>query len=291
MGALQRKGIAFDIFNYLFFGLLCLVMVYPLWYTLAASFMTEGEYLNSTFVLFARHPTINAYGKIFEHGKIFTNLRVTLIITVAGSLASLFFSSFCAYGFSKKFPGSRTLMFLIALTMFIKPGLIPEYLNLKNLGLINSLLVYIIPSAINTFYFIILVNNFRDFPVELEESARMDGANDFYIFFRIVLPLSTAILAAIGLFFAVQYWNTYMQSVFFITDPAKKTVQEYLRNLVVETTDVEMMMMMQEGQDEMSSLETMRLANVIIVLLPILCVYPFLQKYFVKGMLIGAIKG
>jgi putative aldouronate transport system permease protein len=287
----EKNGIVFDIGNYTFFVLLCVIMFYPLWYTLVASLMKEGEFLTSSYILYAKEPTLNAYKNIFDHGKIFNNLRVTVFITLVGSGVSLFCSTFCAYGLSKKFPGSKVLMFLIVLTMFIKPGLIPEYLNLKSWGLLNSLSVYIIPSAINTFYLIILINNFREFPLELEESAKIDGANEFYIFFKIVLPLSTAILAAIGLFFAVQYWNTYMQSVFFITDPMKKTVQEYLRNLVVETTDIEMMMMMQEGQDEMSSLETMRLANVILVLLPILFVYPFLQKYFVKGMLVGAIKG
>ena len=281
----------FDVCNYAFFIVLCFVMTYPLWYSVMASFMTEGEYLATRFILYPRRPTVDAYRKIFTHGEILARIRVTVFITVVGTGVSLFITSYAAYGFSKRFPGSKVLLYFVVATMFVYPGLIPVYLNLRNLGLINTLAVYILPSAISTFYLIIMRNHYLDFPAELEESARMDGCNEFGIYFRVVLPLSKAVLAAIGLFFAVQYWNTYMQSVFFITDPDKKTVQEYLRDLVIETTDIEMIMVQLEAQSDMLSVDTIRLANVVLVLIPILLVYPFLQKYFVKGLMIGAIKG
>lgn len=288
---MRRRLTLFDAANYGFFVVLGLAMVYPFWYSLVASFMTEGEYLSNRYILITTRPTLDAYKRIFEHGEIFVRLRVTTLITVIGTGVSLFLTAFSAYGFSKTFPGSRVLIYFVVATMFVYPGLIPNYLNLKSLGLINRIAVYILPAAVNTFYLIIMRNYFTEFATELEDSARIDGCGELGIYFRIVMPLSKAILAAIGLFFAVQYWNTYMQSVFYVSDPTKKTVQEYLRDLIMETTDIEMIMAMSEGQSELLAVETVRLANVVIVLIPILLVYPFLQKYFVKGLMIGAIKG
>lgn len=286
-----KRVSSFDIFNYTFFVIICLIMLYPLWYTVAASFMKESEYLSKSVILFTTRPTLRAYEKIFEDGRIFTHFRVTIFVTIVGTVFSLMFTAFSAYGLSKRFFGSAFILYLAVFTMFLRPGLIPNYLNLKSLGLINNLAVYIIPYSINTFYMIILRTHFRDFPQELEESAKIDGCREIGIFFKIVLPLSKPILAAIGLFFAVQFWNTYTQSVFFITDPKKKTVQEYLQKLVSDSTDLESLMMSTETEDETFNAETLRLANVVMVLTPILMVYPFLQKYFVKGLMIGAIKG
>jgi putative aldouronate transport system permease protein len=281
----------FSILNYAFLSGICIIMFYPLWYTVATSFMKESEFLSKIFVLYPSEPTFSSYKTIFEDGKIFTNLKVTVFITVVGTLVSLVFTALSAYGLSKKFFGTTFITYLAVFTMFLRPGLIPEYHNLKSLGLINNIAVYIIPFMINTFYLIILRTYFQDFPKELEESARIDGCMELGIFFRIILPLSKPILAAIGLFFAVQFWNTYMQSVFFISDPDKKTVQEYLKKLVSDSTDMESLMMAAESEDKDFSAETIRMANVVIVLVPILAVYPFLQKYFVKGLLIGAVKG
>lgn len=287
----KKKVNIFTAFNYIFFIIICLITFYPLWYAIVASFMPEYEYLSTKFVLFPRNPTIGAYLKIFEDGRIFSHLKVTLFITIVGTTVSLFMTAFCAYGLSKKFFGSTIITYLTVFTMFIKPGLIPDYMTLKNLGLINNIMVYILPSMVNIFYLTIMRSNFKEFPKELEESAKIDGYNEIDIFFKIVLPLSKPILAAIGLFFAVQYWNTYMQSVFYITAPNLKTVQEYIKKLVSDVTDMQSLMMASESGDSEFSQETLRLANVVLVLVPILMVYPFLQKYFVKGLMVGAVKG
>ncbi len=269
---------------------MCIITVYPFWYTIIASLMKEQEFYTTSFILFVKEPTLAAYKAVFEDGRIFGPLQVTLFVTVVGTIASLAFTSYSAYGLSKPVPGAKLVMYLIVLTMFLNPGLIPHYLTYKTLGMINRLSVYIWPTLLHTFYLVVLRNNFREFPKELEESARIDGASDFRTFFQIVLPLSKAVLAAVGLFFAVSYWNTYMPSVFYITDLDKKTVQEYLRKLIMESSDISSIMRAQ-GIDVEFSQQSLKLANVVLIVTPIICLYPFLQKYFVKGMMIGAIKG
>ncbi|WP_168123332.1 carbohydrate ABC transporter permease [Paenibacillus sp. HB172176] len=271
-------------------ALVCIVMLYPFWQTVAASFMTEPEFLSSQLKLFVKNPTLASYVQIFTDGTIFIHLRVTVLITIVGMTVGLLFTAYSAYGLSKPFRGSSVVMALIVMTMFLHAGLIPDYMNYRSMGLINHFAVYILPYMINTFYLIIMRTSFLEFPKEVEEAARIDGCNDFRIFFTIVLPLSKPILAAIGLFYAVSFWNTYMQSVFFITDQHLKTVQEYLQRLVSDSSDLESLMAMESGEQGYSS-DTMRLANIVVALVPIVSIYPFVQRFFVKGLMIGAIKG
>ncbi len=291
---LRQRRVPIDVFDVVNVGaliVLCVVMAYPLWYTVVGSLMEESEFLTKRFLLYPERPTLAGYQKVFEDGTIFIHYRVTVLITVVGTVFSLFVTSVSSYGLSKKFYGSTFLVYLAVFTMFIRPGLIADYLNLRSLGLINSFLVYILPASINTFYLIIMRTYFIEFPSELEEAARIDGSTEFGTFIRIVLPLSKPVLAAIGLFFAVQYWNTYMQSVFFVTDQRLKTVQEYLQRLVTDSTDIENLMAAAEVEDTKFSAESLRLANVVLVLIPIILVYPFLQKYFIRGLMVGAVKG
>ncbi|NOU62483.1 ABC transporter permease subunit [Paenibacillus sp. LMG 31461] len=285
-----RKHPIGDSLNIIVMLLLCAIMLYPFWQTVVASFMSESEYLTSRFKLIVTAPTFASYKQIFQDGTIFIHLRVTFLITVIGTAVALFMTAYSAYGLSKTFKGSKIVMFLIVMTMFMNAGLIPDYMNYKELGLINNFAVYIIPYMINTFYLIIMRSTFMEFPKELEEAARIDGCNDFRIFFTIVLPLSKPILAAIGLFFMVSFWNTYMQSVFFVTDKELKTVQEYLQKMISSTQDLESIMLVESGEEGFSS-ETIRLANIVMVLLPIIAVYPFLQKFFVNGIMMGSLKG
>ena len=211
----------------------------------------------------------------------------TLFITVFGTIISVFLTTYSAYALSKKFPGSKILFLLIVATMFIDPGLIPNYINFKDLGLINTRAVLILVTVINPFFLIIMRSNFLEFPKELEESARIDGASVNRIFFKIVFPLSTAMVAAITVFIAVNYWNTYLPSVFFISDPDKKTIQDYLGSLLTQEQ-----LAVDAAQAVNQPLTTMlKFASIILGALPILVVYPFMQKYFVKGALIGAVKG
>jgi putative aldouronate transport system permease protein len=285
-----KKFSLWEVVSIIVISLLCLVMLYPFWQTVVASFMTEAEYLSSPLKLYVAEPTFAAYKAIFNNGELFIHLRVTVLITIVGTFASLFFTGYSAYGLSKSFRGSSIVMFFIVMTMFLHPGLIPEYLNYKSLGLINNFAVYILPFLINTFYLIIMRASFIEFPKELEEAAKIDGCNHFRIFFTIVLPLSKPLFASIGLFLAVSFWNTYMQSVFFITENDLKSVQEYLQRLVTDSSDIEGIISADTGELAYN-VNTLRLANIVLVLLPIVTVYPFLQKYFVQGLMIGSVKG
>lgn len=288
---MKNKFSVADAIIYLLMAIICVIMIYPLWQTVVGSFMKEPEYLASSLKLFVKDPTIDAYKVIFQDGTIFRHLKLTAFITLIGAITSLFFTTFSAYGLSKEFPGSNILMFLIVVTMFLRPGLIPDYLNLKALGLINTKWVYIFPRIINVFYLIIMRNTFQDFPADLEEAARIDGAGPLKVFFQIVVPLSKPIIAAIGLFFTVQFWNTYMQSVFYVSTPALKTIQEYLNTIIADSSSIDSVMAAAEMGSNHFSSETVRLANVVLVVTPILAIYPLLQRFFIKGMLSGAIKG
>jgi len=282
----KKLGLA-DFIIGVFMIIICIIMIYPFWHVLMGSFMTGTEYLQKNVLLWANNPTFDNYSYLLEETDTVLYIINTLFITVFGTIISVFLTTYSAYALSKKFPGSKILFLLIVATMFIDPGLIPNYINFKDLGLINTRAVLILVTVINPFFLIIMRSNFLEFPKELEESARIDGASVNRIFFKIVFPLSTAMVAAITVFIAVNYWNTYLPSVFFISDPDKKTIQDYLGSLLTQEQ-----LAVDAAQAVNQPLTTMlKFASIILGALPILVVYPFMQKYFVKGALIGAVKG
>jgi putative aldouronate transport system permease protein len=280
----KKKIEGFDIFLVVFLGLICIIMLYPFWYTFIGSIIPYSEYLSKTFLLFPNKIDLSAYRQIFESGDILRPLFVTAFVTIVGTFLCTFFTATAAYALSKKFPGSALIVNLIILTMVLRPGLIPQYINLKRLGLINSIWVYILPTLIIVYNFVIMRTSFAAFPKDIEESARIDGCSEYGIFFKFVIPLSKAILATVALFYAVQLWNTYSASVFYVTDNKLKTIQEYLSRIIMEDPEA-------NTEEVKIFSETVKLANVIVSVTPILIVYPFLQKYFVKGVMIGSVKG
>lgn len=278
----------FQVVLYIFFGALAFIMLYPFWHTLIGSLMSYDEYVNRRLLLWVSEPTLQNYRQILELGAIASPFRVTIGITVVGTVCSVFLTAFTAYGLSKRFPGSSLITLLIVFTMFVNAGMIPNYILMRNLGLLNTYAVYIVPSLINTFNLIVMRTYFSSFSHEVEESALLDGCGWYGIFFRIVLPLSRPMIATIGLFYAVQYWDTFFPSLFFVTDPAKQTLQHYLYTILSQFME-QQDLVAQTGQR--LTLQTLRLANVMVTVLPIIVVYPFLQKHFVKGLMIGSIKG
>jgi putative aldouronate transport system permease protein len=262
-------------------------MLYPFWYTLIGSMMKYEEYFAKTLFLWPETPTLEAYRLVLRTGLIYGPMKTNIFITVFGTTYSLLFTAFSAYGLSKKFPGSRLIMIMIVFTMFFSGGLIPQYILYRRLGLINNILVYILPMSVNTFNLIIMRTNFMGFVPEIEEAARIDGCNAFSIFFRIVLPLSGPILATIGLFYAVSYWNMFFTSIFFITSNNLRTLQDFLYR-IIRATEAEDLGLYASKTVSMSSV---KMATTMLVISPILIVYPVLQKYFVKGATIGAVKG
>ena len=282
-GAPHAKG-PFAALNYGFFGLIMFVMMFPFWHTMMGSFMNQAEYYRKLIFLWPSEPTLENYRQVFMDSDVWRVMLNTIGITVVGTTASVAFTAYISYGLSKRFLGSRVIMQMIVLTMIIQPGLIPNYLLLRRLGLINRYLVYILPSLSWPFFIIIMRTYFMSLSPELEDAARIDGCSEFGHFFRIVLPISKPILATVGLFMAVNFWNTFFPSVFFITEESKKTLQEYLYRIVTEDVS-------EYFQEERYFTDTVKLANIIISTLPILLVYPFLQKHFVQGIMVGAVKG
>ena len=275
----------------LFFLLLGVVTLYPMWHCVAGSLMSYTEYMQKTELLWPEQVTVEAYDFVFSQGKIFNPMKVTAYITVLGTLLNLIWTAWMAYGLSKRFPGSKLITYLVVFTMFLNPGLIANYMLFRSLNLLNNVYVYILPALINTFYLIILRTNFSGFPASLEEAARIDGSGEFGIFFKIVVPLSKPILATIALFTAVDYWNTYAQSVYFVSEASRKTLQDYLYMLLSNTSNNSAGAGIGSGGTSAVFSENIKLANTVIAVLPILLVYPFLQKYFTNGLMIGAIKG
>ncbi|WP_235941534.1 carbohydrate ABC transporter permease [Paenibacillus puerhi] len=229
-----------------------------------------------------------AYQAVFAEKGIITGYLNTIYYTVVGTFVSLVLTVCGAYALSKKRLMGRTFFnLLISFTLIFGPGTIPMYLNFRDLHLIDTRMAIIIGFAISTFNFIILRTFFQSIPEELEEAARIDGAGDASILFRIVIPLSKASIATIGLFYAVSRWNGYFWAMVLLKDPDKLPLQVLLNRLVVQMKPSESMM----ADASFSVGETIIYATIIVAIIPIIAVYPFIQKYFVKGVMIGSLKG
>ena len=281
---MKHRELGFAVAIYSFFAVMIVIMLYPFWHAIMASFMTPPEYYSKTIFLFVNRPSLINYRSIFADGAIWRPMFNTVFITILGVVCSLSFTAWLSYGLSKRFRGSVLIMQLIVLTMIIDPGLIPRYLLYRELSLINSYGVYILPALTYPFFVIIMRTNFQSMPQELEDAARIDGCNEFGHFMHIALPLSKPMLATIGLFISVDFWNTLFPSLFFITKDSHKTLQDFLYRIVTDEFS--------EGfSTELYFTETVKMANIILTTLPILLVYPFVQGYFIKGMMIGSVKG
>lgn len=280
----------FDIINYALLGLIALVMFLPFIHVVGSSFATSAEIAETSFLLFPTEFSLDAYRYIFSTDTIFKALLVSVIVTVGGTLWSMFLSTLTAYGLSRRdLLGRRYFNFLIVFTMLFSGGMIPTFLVVEQTGLLNSLWALVIPVSINAFNMIILRSFFMNLPDGLEESAKIDGANDFSILFRIVIPLSLPAIATISLFYAVTYWNTYMHAILYLSDAAKWPVQVLLRQIVVLASG-----MNYDGAsftDVPPPEVTVKMATIVVATVPVLLVYPFLQKYFTKGALLGSVKG
>ncbi|XBM35592.1 carbohydrate ABC transporter permease [Bacillus licheniformis] len=281
----------FDILNYSFltgFGLVC---VLPFIHVIAASFATVEEVISKKFILIPTTFSLDAYRYIFSTDIVYRSLIVSILVTAVGTAVSMFLSSLMAYGLSRKeLMGRRVLMFLVVFTMLFSGGMIPTFLVVKSLGLLDTYWSLILPTAINAFNLIILKNFFQNIPSSLEESAKIDGCNDIGIFFRIILPLSLPAIATISLFYAVTYWNTYMQAILYLSDATKWPIQVLLRQIVIVSSG------MQGDMTEMGAAattpeQTIKMAVIVVATIPVLLVYPFIQKHFAKGALLGSIKG
>ncbi|MFD1953297.1 carbohydrate ABC transporter permease [Paenibacillus thailandensis] len=283
-------GRLFALINYALLAVIAFITVIPFIHVVAGSFTTNAEIAAKKFILIPTVWSWEAYQFIFSTDTIFRAMAVSVGVTVAGTLFSMFVTSLMAYGLSRRdLDGRSVIMFLVVFTMLFSGGLIPTFLVVKELGLIDSYAALILPSAITAFNMIILRNFFQNIPEGLEESAKIDGCSDFGILFRIVLPLSMPAIATISLFYAVTYWNTYLSAILYLNDSKMWPIQVLLRQIVV----------LASGMDYSSSLDSavpppdqsVKMAVIVVATLPILLVYPFLQKHFAKGAMLGSIKG
>lgn len=283
-------GRIFSAVNFTLLALITLITVLPFVHVVAGSFTTSAEIAANKFVLIPKVWSLEAYKFIFSTDTIFRAMGVSIGVTLIGTLFSMFITALMAYGLSRRdLDGRNVFNFLVVFTMLFHGGMIPTFLVVKELGLIDSYAALILPSAISAFNMIILKNFFQNIPEGLEESAKIDGCNDFGILFRIVLPLSLPAIATISLFYAVTYWNTYMTAILYLDNSAKWPIQVLLRQIVV----------LASGMDYSSSLDatnpppdqTIKMAVIVVATLPILMVYPFLQKHFAKGAMLGSMKG
>ena len=282
----------FTVFNYAFFFSLCIVMVYPFWHVLMYSFSDVTQAARGGLFLLPRGFTLSTYNAVFSSPSIWTGFRVSMIVTVVGTIAGTFLTALTAYPLSKKrlrFGGF--FMFLVFFTMLFNGGMIPNYLLIRDLGLLDHMGALILPGLISAFNVIVMKSFFTSLPESLEESAKIDGASDLTVFFRIILPLSTAVIATIGLFIAVAYWNDFFSSVLYINTRSGWALQMVLRDLLTNTQAAMQAAGVNVTHSMTFSAETVQSAAVIIATVPILLVYPFVQKHFVKGVMLGSVKG
>jgi putative aldouronate transport system permease protein len=243
------------------------------------------------FVLFPSVFTLDAFRTVLGSNVVPKALQVTIFITVAGTMLNLIATTALAYPLSKKFlPGRNAMLLAIIFTMLFSGGLIPVYMIVKALGMMNTLWALVIPGMISSFNLLIMKTYFEGLPHEVEEAAKVDGAGDLATLLRIVLPLSLPILATLTLFFAVGHWNTYFAGIMYLHERELYPLQVVLRNMIIAPSVSQELSV---PQSDLQSLppETVKMAVVVIAIIPVLVIYPFLQKYFMKGMLIGSIKG
>lgn len=268
--------------------MLCIVMVYPFLHVLSISLSTPSEALRPGIHLYPKEISLFAWERVLSTESIWRAFGVTVFRTVVGTLLSLVFMSMAAYPLSRKYlPHRGYYTTFIIITMFFGGGLIPTYLLIKSLGLINSVWVYIIPGLVSTFSMLILRNFFMGIPMELEDSAKIDGANDIRILVQIIVPLSAPVLATLALWAAVAHWNNWFDAMLYMQDKTKITLQLLLRRLVIANMGDPMMPVPTEEEDP----AMVKAAIIMFTALPILAVYPFLQRFFVKGVMVGSLKG
>ncbi|WP_431032736.1 carbohydrate ABC transporter permease [Streptomyces sp. P6-2-1] len=271
--------------------MICAVVLFPFLTVISTSLATQAQIdANGGYVIWPTHVSLEAYRHLFDGTQVGRSVVISFGVTVVGTFVSLLCTVLCAYGLSKR--GSlfqRGLLGYVLLTLLFAPGIIPVYLMVKNLHLLDSYWALILPTAVSAFNVVIVRGFIQGIPQELFDAARMDGAGEWRIFFSLVLPLSRAVIAVVGLFIAVGYWNNYFSPLLYLNDTQKWPLQLVMRSFIfgggLSSTSQQL-----PGTEEPAA-QSVQMALVVIATLPILCVYPFLQKHMSKGMLTGAIKG
>lgn len=295
MFSLKRKTIGealFDFINNIGMLLICFITLYPIWYVIVNALNEGQDGMRGGIYWWPRIFSFENFVAVFQSSGIMTAMGITVAKTLLGVVVHVFFTAMVAYAFSRKgLIGGKIYILIGTFTMFFGGGLIPTYLLIKDLHMLDSFMVYIIPAMFSFFDLIIFMTFFREIPDGLEEAARIDGANDWSIFLRVVLPVSMPVIATIALFHGVYQWNDYFTGVIYINNTDLQPIQTYLYKVVAQSSSNQMLAQIPGGVGKTVTSQSIKLATMVVTTLPIVFVYPFLQRYFVKGMMIGSIKG
>ncbi len=278
---------------YIFAAILGMVCILPFLYVLGGSFSTEKELTEKAFLIVPSEFSLNAYRFILDDGRIFRGLLNSVIVTTVGTVIAMVMTTTFAYPLARRdFQGKNVILNLVIVTMVFSGGMIPNFLLIKSLNLLDTYWALVLPGAISAFNMVIVKNFFQNLPKELEEAAIIDGCSDASVFTKIVLPLSKPVLASISLFYAVALWNDYFNCMLYINDSSKHTAQLILRTIVILAQGFDLTgSRLDFGMAGAPPEQAVKLATTIVTTVPILLVYPFIQKFFTKGVMIGAVKG
>lgn len=283
---------AFDFANALFLILVAFVTLYPLWYMLIISLSNVAKVSTSNIYLWPVLPTLDSYKIVIRDSTLLNGYFISISRVACGVFSCLFCNGMMAYALSRRyFPLRKALNSMVVITMFISGGLIPFYLVVNAMGLINSFWALFVPFAFDSFGIILIKNYFKTIPESLDESAKLDGAGDFRIFLQLYLPLSMPILATMSLFWAVYFWNDFIWGGFLVVNPKLLPIQTVLYRIIMQSGNAALMSISRGKNPNIgANVESIKAATIILTTAPILLVYPFLQKYFVKGINLGAVK-
>ncbi len=284
-----KQATGWDMLIFILLTLLTLIIFLPFYNAVVISLETNRAYALNPVSLYPVEFTLRNYEHLISKGQIGIGYKNTVFITFMGTALSMFSMLAMSYAFSRRhYPGKKLFFVMMLFTMFFSGGMIPTYLQFKNLGMINTTWAIVLYSGISAYNVIILKNGFEQTPAELEEAAKIDGANDLVIFLRIELPLQGALIATFTLFTAVGYWNEWFWSTLLINSGSKMPLQVVLKAIVAESAALEDVSTGEAGADAFA--QGIKMAAVMLTMVPIMCLYPFLQKYFVKGVLVGSVK-
>ncbi|MDB5083169.1 MAG: Inner rane transporter permease protein ycjP [Bacilli bacterium] len=284
---------AFFICNYIFASIAFLLVLYPIVYVISASFSSPIALMEGRVWLFPVDLGVQGYKAVIEYHDVWMGYGNSILYMVVGTIINVVMTIAAAYPLSRKdFVGGKIIMLLFAFTMIFSGGMIPDYLLVKNLGLLNSRLALWIPNAMTVFNVIVATSFFRaNIPDELLEAARVDGCSNFRFLRSIVLPLSGAIIAVITLFYAVEHWNSYFNALLYLSDKQMYPLQMFLRDILLMNSSSDLTMNVADESMRLYLNELLKYSLIIVASLPLMIIYPFVQKYFVKGVMIGSIKG
>ncbi|MEG2020450.1 MAG: carbohydrate ABC transporter permease [Oscillospiraceae bacterium] len=287
----KNKFTGIDIFFLIILGIGALLIIVPFWNVLVVSFATQKEYADTPLMLFPKNPTLESYQYLFRDGKIWQGYKNTALLELLGLPLSMFLTITMSYALSKRnFPGRQAIIYLVTFTMIFNGGIVPMYLVMKQLHLTGTMWSVVFSNCFSVFNMILMINYFQSLPESLMESARLDGAGEWRILWNIVLPLAKPIIATVTLFYCVSLWNQWYDSMIFLRKANMMPLQNVLRSIIQETEINTSATGSIAAIGQAQFADGIKMAAVFLTMVPIMCIFPLLQKHFAKGVMIGAIK-